>query len=427
MTEEEKKRFQEEQEKLKKEQERVQKEKKKDQDQEKKEVKASKSEPKDGISILKEIGLKNVSNKTFINLENLTNLLNKDFEKLHKTKALGFIQILERDFKVDLSELKEDYLSYINGGRRISAKKTLSSKGAPKVSSNATKPQKIVKKENNNSNIKIGPYLLIGAALLAAYFILKGATDDAQKISMGDLNISQKSEVKEEPKGDLISSSVEKSQPTTNEDENLDDVDLNKVVKQMLSNADDTNDTKLDNTIEQESKIAVAKEVNISQQNTNETSDESKDEKNSSQITQNNDLDQKRDITLANIEKESTQNKIISQKQEAKPAKEKEIKQVAKKPQVKKGLYIIPVQKAWVGVIYLDDYTKKDFLIRGKLNLNSNRDQLILVGHNKIKIYNNGKQSKINSKKMARFIYQGGKLREISKQEYTDLSAGVRW
>jgi hypothetical protein len=71
-----------------------------------------KQEPKTGIEKLKDIGLKTVSNKTFINLENLTYLLDKDFEKLHKTKALGFIQILERDFDVDLAELKDDYLDF---------------------------------------------------------------------------------------------------------------------------------------------------------------------------------------------------------------------------------------------------------------------------------------------------------------------------
>ena len=49
--------------------------------------------------------------------------------------GLGFIQILEREFKVDLHELREDYLSYTNGSRRINEKKSIPAK----VSQTSTK------------------------------------------------------------------------------------------------------------------------------------------------------------------------------------------------------------------------------------------------------------------------------------------------
>jgi len=62
--------------------------------------------------ILEENSVKSISQKTKISEENLENLLAKNFDVLIKTKTLGFISIIEREYKADLTALKEEALTY---------------------------------------------------------------------------------------------------------------------------------------------------------------------------------------------------------------------------------------------------------------------------------------------------------------------------
>lgn len=62
--------------------------------------------------ILEENTIKGISQKTKISEDNLENLLGSNFEALKKIKALGFISIMEREYKADLSALREEALAY---------------------------------------------------------------------------------------------------------------------------------------------------------------------------------------------------------------------------------------------------------------------------------------------------------------------------
>ena len=62
--------------------------------------------------ILEENSIKSISQKTKISEENLENLLARNFEVLMKIKTLGFISILEREYKADLNALREEALAY---------------------------------------------------------------------------------------------------------------------------------------------------------------------------------------------------------------------------------------------------------------------------------------------------------------------------
>ena len=61
---------------------------------------------------LEKIGLSEVSKRTHIEVENLLFIINKDFEKLGRVKAIGFIKILEREYKLDLANWREEYEEY---------------------------------------------------------------------------------------------------------------------------------------------------------------------------------------------------------------------------------------------------------------------------------------------------------------------------
>ncbi len=62
--------------------------------------------------ILEENTIKLISQRTKISEGNLENLLASNFDALKKIKTLGFISILEREYKADLSPLRDEALAY---------------------------------------------------------------------------------------------------------------------------------------------------------------------------------------------------------------------------------------------------------------------------------------------------------------------------
>ena len=62
--------------------------------------------------ILEEHSLKNISKKTNISEENIENILEKKFEKIDRVKAMGFLSIIEREFRADLGELRSEAQAY---------------------------------------------------------------------------------------------------------------------------------------------------------------------------------------------------------------------------------------------------------------------------------------------------------------------------
>jgi len=64
--------------------------------------------------LIEKEGLENISLKTNISLENLQNLQNETFEKLNRVKSLGFINILEREYSVQLEEIREKIKEYFD-------------------------------------------------------------------------------------------------------------------------------------------------------------------------------------------------------------------------------------------------------------------------------------------------------------------------
>jgi hypothetical protein len=64
----------------------------------------------DGFKRLEELGVERISKETHISHANVRLILDKSFDKLQKVQFLGFVSILEREYKIDLSALKQEYL-----------------------------------------------------------------------------------------------------------------------------------------------------------------------------------------------------------------------------------------------------------------------------------------------------------------------------
>lgn len=70
------------------------------------------SDTSDTTAKLRQFGAQKISEDTHIPLGHVESLLNEDFEKFTRIQFLGFISILEREYHIDLSELKERGLAF---------------------------------------------------------------------------------------------------------------------------------------------------------------------------------------------------------------------------------------------------------------------------------------------------------------------------
>lgn len=64
----------------------------------------------EGLNKLLELGSKTIASETHIPMVHVDSILNREFEKFQKPQFFGFISILEREYKIDLSGLKQEFL-----------------------------------------------------------------------------------------------------------------------------------------------------------------------------------------------------------------------------------------------------------------------------------------------------------------------------
>ncbi len=62
---------------------------------------------------LQELGCNSIHENTHITRAKVEAILNKSFDELTKVQFMGFLSILEREYKLDLSSLREEYDAYV--------------------------------------------------------------------------------------------------------------------------------------------------------------------------------------------------------------------------------------------------------------------------------------------------------------------------
>ncbi|MDR2342754.1 MAG: hypothetical protein LBD84_06930 [Campylobacteraceae bacterium] len=71
-----------------------------------------KNNGKDGIEKLEDIGLREVSRKTYIELNYLKLMVNKEFSSLQRVKTLGFIKIIQREYDINMDDWIKEFEEY---------------------------------------------------------------------------------------------------------------------------------------------------------------------------------------------------------------------------------------------------------------------------------------------------------------------------
>lgn len=71
------------------------------------------------IEKLREIGVKKIGEQTHIASNKITYILNRDFDRFDRTTAIGFIRILEREYKVDMSDWVKEFEEYLSAQGKL--------------------------------------------------------------------------------------------------------------------------------------------------------------------------------------------------------------------------------------------------------------------------------------------------------------------
>ena len=267
------------------------------------------------LSELKKIGIKAIAQKTLMTEQSVKAIINKDFKSLQKTKAIGFVKIIEREFKVDFSEWIEEYNRYLNESE------------PPKEEEQFVMSEP--SKDKGNKLINIFTYFVIFVSVIALFYILS------------DIN--------------------------TKENEDI------KPVKELVQEAK----VNLEITKELNESILILEEVKESNESVSEIKEELKEDK-----------------------------KIVE-------------------TPTKIEIYVKPRVKVWVGVIVLPNHKKRSFITSEKFEIDTSKEQLVSLGHNRIDIYLNGE--KVNLEGKEKFHYKDGEIIPLTFAEFRELNRGRNW
>jgi len=153
-----------------------------------------------GLEILKNIGAQKVHEQTHIAKHFVEMILNEDFEKMSKTHFVGFISILEREYEIDLSDLKADGLECFEN-------KVLEIK----------EPSRVYAEPSNNkkySIVSIGLAVIV-LAFIASYTLSNMSFDSNDKVHVvnNDVIKSVQKNIKQTAQDKNESTPIKKSTP----------------------------------------------------------------------------------------------------------------------------------------------------------------------------------------------------------------------
>jgi len=331
----------------------------------------------DSIKYLMDLGIKEVSNRTFIHEKELESFLSGNFENINKTKAFGFIQILQREFHVDLSDLKNKYITYTQEHKT----------NEPKIKESLIMEE--VKSEERKKSFFSIFFLLLAIGAIA-YLI---------------------------DKYDLLNFSKPATITTASEREDSKKIDLNKLQTNQ--------ETKIEQKVKTTKKENVENKLDLSN-----VLEEHKDAKPKQEATNQNQDNDNQNLDLSKLNDDlSTNDDTINTAVADANTTDQENNSTNQDAISNNELYIVPNSKVWIGTIDLDTFKKHDFLAKKgeKVDIDTSKNQLIMIGHKFIKITLNGEIVNFKRKGPIRFKYIDGNLEEINRREFNSLAKGRQW
>ncbi len=319
------------------------------------------------IDELQKIGIDKVSAKTRITQDKLQNIIDFKYDAFDKTRARGFVQIIEREFGIDLSEWFAAYNDYHSAPTEQTEE---ISESAVEIARQINIPIESDKKDK--SYIVLIVLLIVLVVLFMSFFIYNNflsPSTSAKSTSQSTLTPLQeiqqnKNDLAREEAQNVVDLSADSANPSENSaDSNQNAQDLAKAD----SNAENV--------------------ANLSTDSANPSANQS---------------------TMNPNANPSTSQTIATQTEE---------------------LIITPNEPLWVGIIDLKSRRKKQLSIDARHSITLDGDKIIRTGHSYFSVSsgtNFAKQYIGGDNKYFLYKMEGG-LSEISKAEFLELNKGEEW
>lgn len=330
------------------------------------------------IDELKKIGADKISAKTRITQEKVQDIIDFKFEAFDRVRALGFTQIITRDFGVDLSEWFDAYNEHCNANTEQEAENS-SNEDNINIAVDSDKKDK--------SYVVLALFLIVLVVFFMGFFIYNNflSVDSSKGAKNANKsNATHLQEIQRQNKVDLV---VKDSAQNT------------------IDSANQNIDSGIDSSANQSTNLKETKNSPNNSVNSNANPSvnitvDSANNGNSQGALATNIVD----YSLAN----ATQGYIATHREE---------------------LTITPNEPLWVGVIDLKTRRKKQISIDSQYSLPLDGDKIIRTGHSYFSISsgtNFAKQYIGGDNKYFLYRVDGG-LREINKAEFLELNKGEEW
>jgi len=329
----------------------------------------------DDMTFFDKMDMKEVAKKTLINLKDLEYLKNEEFDKLSKTKGLGFIKILEREYKVDLSDKKEKFLKYLKEEGKDTTKEFFIAPPKPPV-------------KTFSKLIALMLISLIGVGILYILYLNLGYDTSSSQTASGENQVIKEAQ---------NISGIEVNETNITEESAVESI-------QSDSSPAESN-TSSNTTVLQEGNATTVNDTNI------KLSKDSKKENNVS-VQTNEEKTVKKDSLQPQQQISSRDNADINESSAA---------------NLKYTLTIVPKSRIWVGVVDLKNHKKKSYLKDTNITIDKNDSYMVATGHGEFKLYFKGEVLEFNSKNPIRFLVKDGNLTQINKKEFIKLNRGKYW
>ena len=334
------------------------------------------------ISLLKELGLNEVSRRTHIEAEHLGYIADKNFEKLVRLNVKGFIKILERELDIDFAQWMSEYEAFMSEHNQNNEHKSITV--SPKISAYTADGG------HSNTGVKLLILALIIAVAGVIYVLNEGDYFSNVLNIFEDKNksVTYTGAVAVQQAAKSLNEAKQESKNATN-DENL----------YAIKNLEPILPT------EENASVAVAMpEVNLSAStDKNGTAQTNKEENITQNQEQNTSSDASKEIKQANDDKIWYLT-----------ASTKEIK-------------IVPRKKTWLGVINLDENKKRSVDTANSFTIEIGKKQLAVTGHGNINLEIDGQTIKFGDDRPKRFLIEKDKVSLLTYDEFVALNKGKSW
>jgi hypothetical protein len=328
--------------------------------------------------IVDEHGIEAVASTTNISNVNLEYLYEEDFARLNRVKALGFLLILEREYKdIDVSELREKIKKYYEEHRPVDDKVVMVAKDS-------------VEDAGGFSFFKL---FIILALIGGAYYLYT-----AGKLDSIMQNIQDKEEFFDDQKALESNITEEDANKVIVEQSETESVRIETDEIETVNSTLETNDTNQSN--------GVVVDVN--------------------QATSANPVEANQSIE--SVVKEVSA-EFLAKQEEDNAKKENEENNTSSVITTITTVNVNPTRgMLWFGFINLDTKKRREFMKRVStpFSINGNR-WLLVTGHGYVDLIADEKTVELSDNKKHYFYIDNREIKEISKSEFRELNGNRGW